>query len=333
MALPKAVQRQVEEANRIIDEMNAAKTTEPALTIVENTETIEQPAVAATPEVVEVVEEHEEPPAPKPPSEDYEQRYKVLQGKYDAEVPRLHRQVNELTEQLNNMQQVLADLKTPPAPQTISPASFVTPEEVEEYGSDLIDLVGRRAKEVYEPTINELKSELATLKGQLSGVTENVAVDARGRLLSKLSDKVENWEQQNNDPEFLDWLNKLDPYSGEVRGRMLRAAFEANDADRVIAFFTGFRQEHAAVSPPATTDSVEPTNRTPAVDLNSQVAPGKAKKTSAPASAQNEKRMWTRPEIAAFYTDVQKGVFKNREDEKKALEKDIFLATVEGRIR
>ncbi len=43
--------------------------------------------------------------------------------------------------------------------------------------------------------------------------------------------------------------------------------------------------------------------------------------------------MWTNTDIAAFYRDVNKGVYVGRAAEKQRLEEDIIAAGTEGRIR
>ena len=342
MALPKAAQKQVEEANRILQELDSGR--KEALRVVEEKQppapTAAEPEVTPPPEVTPVAEAT--PPAPeaseappKSPESVFENKYKVLQGKYDSEVPRLHRQVSDLNQKLEEMQGVLASMSAAPAAQPAVQTSLVTPAEIDEYGADLIDLVGRRAKEVYEPAINELRSQISGLKKQLGGVTQEVGQTSREKMLSQLGGEVEDWEVVNKQPEFLSWLAEPDPYSGTVRGTMLRTAYERNDTGRVIAFFKGFKQEHAVVSPPSTGDS-EPltaTPRTPAVDLNTQVAPGRAPRASTQASAQAEKRIWTKTQIAEFYSDVQRGKFKGDEARKTAIERDIIFAANQGRIR
>lgn len=347
MALPKAAQRQVEEANRLIAAMSGKEPEQPEQKDPE-LQVVEPPVVEeppAEPPVEQVVTDQgtpaEPPPAEQPPAEDFEHKYNVLQGKYDKEVPRMRREMQQLTEELDNMRSLLAQMQdTKPEPATFEASKLVTDEEIEEYGSDLIDLVGRRAKEVYEPVVNELKSEVESLKQQLGGVSKTVGANSRDRLLAQLDKRVEDWQELNTSPEFLDWLDEVDPYSGDQRGRMLRAAFQKNDTERVIAFFNGFKNEHAVVSPPSATDSgVEEetsTPGTPAVDLESLAAPGKAsRKPGTPTSTQEPKRVWTRRQISEFYKDVQLGKYKSDEQKQiqKAIERDIIRATTEGRIR
>jgi hypothetical protein len=338
MALPKAAQRQVDEANRILEAISQPQEEPPApdLKAVEPAEEppveeppVEEPPVEELPPAAEIVEE---PPVEEPPTVDYEQQYRVIQGKYSAEVPRLHSQIRELEDRLSDMQEQMANLTAAPTPEPTM-ESLVTDAEREAYGEELIDLVGRRAKEVYEPTINTLRSEIAELRSNQAQVSQTVGNTERDRMFDRLDREVEGWQETNNDPRFLDWLNELDAYSGERRGAMLTKAYQENNAARVAAFFLGFKNEHA-IGTSSTVDSEDAAEpRTPAVDLEEQVAPGKAPRSPAPASAQSPRRMWTRRQIKEFYQDVAKGNFKSDPDTQRAIEMDITRAISEGRLK
>jgi hypothetical protein len=329
MALPKQAQQQVEQANRLLAELNGEPQPEKKVEL----ELVEK--VPAEPVEAAVDEPEAQPelePEPPPPEKDpFEERYRVLQGKYNSEVPRLTRQVSELNAQLEEMRAVIDEFRSK-ATASEPVERLITEEEIQEYGPDLVDLIGRRAKELYEPTVNSLRSEITKLQQQLGGVSQTVQTSARDRLMAKLDAEVEDWQSVNTSQDFMAWLDRVDPYAGEIRGKMLRDAYEINDADRVVAFFKGFLTEHAAVQPTTTQGSRRET-RTPSVSLEEHVAPGRRKHATGMAGAQKEKRIWTQPEIAQFYHEVQKGKYRGKEDAKREIERDIIAATTEGRIR
>ena len=108
------------------------------------------------------------PNAPAPADDQAEHRYKVLQGKYNAEVPRLQAQNKELSERFSAMQNQLSATQAllagmgqqPQAPhlaQRPAQASLVTPKEVTEFGADLYDFVKRAAQEVVAPQVHSLE--------------------------------------------------------------------------------------------------------------------------------------------------------------------------------
>lgn len=354
MALPASVKKQVDEANRIVKELEAG--THSSQTGAESdggdlpkegavqqspgsekdgtddaskgaAEGKTEPSVTLVPEgtPAEPKADVTLTPAVSPEGDDFEHKYRVLQGKYNAEIPRLSDRVAEL-------EQLLATMAVAPAnPTDARPQStLVTQEEIDDYGEDLLDVIGRKAQEIAGAQVSALEDKIATLTEQLGGVSQRVVDSGRDKLLSLLAGKHPNWEAINGSREFVAWLDHRDPYSGQQRGLMLRRAFEESDAERVIAFFTGFLEEHAAVTAQGS-DTPAPADG--AVDLEDFVTPAPKRGGSAPTGAQEEERIWTQPEIKAFYADVRKGVFKNKPEEREEFERDLIAAAREGRIR
>ena len=287
-----------------------------------------------------------------------EHRFKVLQGKYNAEVPRLHKEKQTLEQQLAAMQNqlqstqaLLAGLAQPPSPaQQPQHQSLVTDKEVQEYGADLIDVIRRTALETVTPKIRTLEEQfrpVAATVQQMAPVVQQTQQESQKnakelseeKFYNGLDTAVTNWEEINASPEFLAWLQQVDPYAGAQRGAMLAAAYQSYDLPRVVAFFTGFTKEHAAVAPTGQQQTPAPAGQpqpgTPTVSLASLAAPGTGVGGPANAGAPNEpgQRVYTRAEIAAFYADVQKGGYRGRDAERQAIEKDIFVAGKTGRIR
>lgn len=329
MALPKAIQRQVKEANEIMEELKKPPES------VEAEEPQQEPEAQAAPEPDPEPQEPQEPEqdaAPEPQKDDFEQKYKVLQGKYNAEVPRLNNQLRSLKEDLNAAMQRIQQLEepkkeaTPEVKQTTE--SLISDEEIEDYGPDFIDLVGRKAQEIANRTVADLKQEISELNEQLKGVRTTVRQTDHERFLSQLDKKVENWRVINEDTRFLNWLDEPDVYAGTERGRLLREAYQNGDVERVAAFFNGFLKENAAVSDNALN---RPQGDTSKVSMDSLVAPGK-QRGSTTDGARNQKRIWTEAEIQQFYSDVGKGRYKKDPERKDQIERDIFSAMNEGRI-
>ena len=303
-------------------------------------------------------------PTPAAPPEDpaAEQRYKVLQGKYNAEVPRLQAQLKDqqqrfeaMSNQLASTQAILANLgQQPQAPnlgQQPQQPSLVTPKEVTEFGPDLYDFVKRAAAEVAQPMVHTLEERfrpVAQTVQQMAPALQQTREDqqrtsadvAHEKMCDGLDSLAEGWEDINKSPEFQQWLTTTDPYAGQVRGAMLASAYRSQDVTRVAAFFTGFQKEHAAVAPtepqPQPAGQGTPPGPTPNVSLASLAAPGTG--IGGPSAAgtpteSGQQRVYTAAEIAAFYRDVQRGGYRGREADKLAIEKDLFLAQKQGRVR
>lgn len=302
------------------------------------------------------------PPAPAPaPADDpaAEQRYKVLQGKYNAEVPRYQQQLKEREAQLQAMQNqlastqaLLAGMAQPPQLARAAPApSLVTPKEVTEFGADLYDFVKRAAQEVVAPQVHSLEERFRpvaqTVQNLAPAVQQNAENQARTaaevaheKMCNGLDELATGWEAVNSTPEFLAWLEQPDPYAGARRGDMLAQAYRSGDVTRVANFFTGFTKEHAAVAPSGQQPQPAAQGTTPAatpnVSLASLAAPGTGVGGPQAAGTPNEsgqQRVYTRSEIAAFYEDVRKNAYRGRDAEKVAIERDIFNAQKQGRVR
>jgi len=326
MALPAAVQKQIDEANSIAAQVYAPVTEPPV------------PAAPAAPEAA----------APLPQAE-WEQRYKVLQGKYNAEVPRLQAQLRDvnaaqqnLQSQLTGTQTLLASLSAAPrAPtgasdgiQTNSVRRLVKDEEIKEYGADLVDLIGRAARDAVMPEVDSRLRPVVQQVERTAKTTNDIAVTTAAteeqKVLAALSTQVPNWMQLNEDQNFLAWLDQTDPYAGERRGELLNRAYQRHDSPRVVAFFKGFLNENATVTPPP---SATPNSGIPSKTLDQLVAPGTQKAGTVDSAQDGAKRIWTSAEIAQFYKDVAGSKYARNQDRRKELETDIFAAQREGRIR
>ena len=344
MALPKAAQRQLKAA----EDMHAAAYAEETPTELPNGDEktddlpgseAASPPADPTPQttVPEVPPEEggDQTPTdgPKETTVDFwKHKYEVLQGKYNAEVPRLQQANDGLTGRLGElemqMSQLSSQLAAPGEP--VTPSTLLTDEEREDYGDDMISVVKKAAREEFEPVVAQLQQENGQLRTLLGGMQEKSAVSARDGMLSKLDAEQSNWRELNQNPEFLGWLENVDPYNGMKRLDMLRQAFEGNNTTRVLAFFKGFLNENAAYAPtPTPNPSAEPQ-----VNLDTLVAPGRATE-GGEARAQEgapQGRTWSSAEIKQFYSDVNRGVYRNNPDEQARLENDLFLAQPQGRI-
>lgn len=277
----------------------------------------------------------QEPTPPVADDDSWEHRYKSLHGRFVKQGDA----IKSMGEEIQSLQQVIATMSMAPPPHDpartaapeLSAKSLVTEEEVNEYGKDLLDVVGRRARQEIEPELTRRDAEIERLKAQLEGVNGFVQQDKRTKLMADMDSKLPSWRQINTDANFMNWLRLPDPYSGGIRHDMLMAAYAQGNANRVLAFFNGFLAEEAATAP-AGQEPDPTTTKVEKVSLTSLAAPGRAK-SAASVTPPAEKPIITRAQIAGFYADVAAGKYRNKEPEKAKLEKLIFDATKDGRVR
>ncbi|MCK1742183.1 hypothetical protein IVA80_15265 [Bradyrhizobium sp. 139] len=267
-------------------------------------------------------------PAPVPSNDNWEHRYNSMKGRYD----RAMGDIRALSDQVTNLQGVVANMQSaaPSAPAELHAASLLTPEEVTEYGQEFLSVVGKRAKEELSPEFVTIKNKLDQLERVVQGTTQVTHAQARRNLEVTLDSQIPNWREINTASEFHEWLALPDLFSGAIRQSLLTAAYEQNDTPRVVAFFKGFLAHEVAAAPapePALADATSGK-----IPLETFAAPGKAK-TAAASSAPAEKPTFTHAQVSTFYTDVNRGKYRGRDQEKDRIERQIVDAGREGRIR
>jgi hypothetical protein len=272
-------------------------------------------------------------PEDDPNSETYAQKWRTLQGMYNAEVPRLHSQNRELNSRVQQMEQLLASLSaqsSQPAQQT-QVAPLVTETDVAEYGESL-DVMRRVTREELYPVaqkIAQLEQVIRSLQTsvvpQVQAVAQRQALTAEQQFWSDLSSAVPNWRDLNDDHGFQSWLLEVDPLTGISRQTYLEDAQRSLDVRRVASFFQTWNELTGKAN------VAQNTRRTAtASELERQVTPGRSKNTGVPAN--NNGKTYSPDDIKLFFNDVRSGKYRGREAERDRIERDIFAAQRDGRI-
>ena len=99
---------------------------------------------------------------------------------YNADVPRLNSQVQELTQRGQQMEQLVATMQATPAPTlepTPTPVSSLTEDEVEEYGES-IDIMRKVSQEItgqYQQQLSDMQAKIDQLQGTVMPRVEQLA--------------------------------------------------------------------------------------------------------------------------------------------------------------
>jgi uncharacterized protein YukE len=314
MALPQAIQAQVEAADAALAAMN------------QPVEAPEIPVAPLTPDQPQAREAEPPPqaaPAPAQPQPDpWEHKYKTLQGRYNSDVPALQTQVKELKNQLEDAVTKLNEVAKPVEKQEKRPVA--DPQDVEAFGSDLVGMVQRVAERMFGSAASEFKAQAASIEQRLArveeslkGTSQTVAVNAEQAFFDRLAKLVPNWEEINANQAFLDWLAEVDPVYGQPKQSALDAAQRSLNAERAANVFKAF----------AATLPQQPKSN----PVDKQVSP-KAAASSAPTGTDN-KPIYTQKQISDFYNVVARGAYRGRQQEMQQIEAKINAALAEGRIR
>lgn len=259
-------------------------------------------------------------PAPQPPAEEpWEVKYKVLAGKYSAEVPRLSAQLRESTERMRELEQRVEELTAQLSTKKAEPeptGKFTPDEVVQRYGDDFADAVSAVAARVADNRAAKLRDELAP---QVKQAAETATRTARGEFIRALTSAVPDWKEIDAEDGFTAYLDEIDPMTGRTRREFFNEADRSNDALRISHFFRNYRgsNQPANVKQPDTMQS----------KLDAQLSPDSSR---AAAPMPPGRKIWTRGEIKAFYAAARHGAY-SAEDYRR-IESDIFAAQRENRI-
>lgn len=318
MPLPKIVQEAEERSNALIANLvnqQVPQATPPAAPAPAPVPTppAPTPAPVATPSPAPAPDSTTAPPASAPVDQGLEHRYKVLQGKYNAEVPRLHADLDAERAARVSMENRVRLLEEQLNAIPKEARSLVRPEEVAEYGEGMVDMVRRAARE----ELAAANSTIEQLQRQLQELQTGVQTSRRKSFLEVLAEAHPDWAVVNADEGFHQWLGETDPLSGRTRQELLDAATAAQDGARAAVFFTNFKAARNSTAAAA--------NQA----LQTQVVPNPG--TSSTPVAPPVGRVITRAEVQSIYARIRSGQLKGQDA--VAAEAEIQQAMLEGRIR
>ena len=333
MALPKQVQQQLDEVEELEKQLEAQGEETKAKTEVKKKKTSKKAKAKDTEVEVTDDEPIEEPVAVEATpaddsieevSESFKQKYATLRGKYDAEVPRLHQQVKELTDQMNAIREEAQAAKKAEAEKPKEKVSYVTDADREEYGDDLIDFQRRVAKEVsqdYEERFEQQSRVIQDLQSKISNTDNQVGEVG---FTQKLNALVPGFDQLDSDERWVAWLNEIDPMTRGPRRDQAQAAFNSGDAEAVAHYVSLFR---GRVEPVANGKSDRQT------ELEKQVTPSRSASTVASKSSNNSSKVYSEKELDRGWTKIRDLNSQGKYDDAEKLEAELTVAYMEGRVK
>lgn len=286
--LPNALQRRVEEMERmnsVVKEPNPANVSEAGG---DNAEGVQIENVAPTPEPT--------PDKPTPPKVDeWEHKFKTLQGMYNSEKRRTATELVEAQEKIKALESSLVAVeKTIPKKWDIR--KYISAEELEKYDEEQLHTVLKATLSAASEEVETLvKKEMSPLRDELEAARKNAKEVATDAFFTMLDVGVPDWREVNNDPKFHAWLAEPDELSGVERQAALTAAEQQLNGKRVIAIFKAFLK-----------------TQTPQVDeskarLERKVLPDVSVPTVVDNVSGNGGEAISRRAIREFYENVRKG--------------------------
>ena len=317
MALPKQVQAQMAEIEAYEKALEAQQEPHPEEL---DTEAEVVATIEASPELVEAK------PADTSPTdveeETFKQKYKTLTGKYDAEVPRLHQQVREMTEATKRLQEELKALKVEPT-KPKEKVSLVTDADRAEFGEELLDVQRRVAREVsqdYEGRLEQQDAVIQKLEEKLQQTGNQVGEVG---FSQRLNQAVPDFPQIDNDERWVSWLNEHDPMLRGPRRVQAQQAFDAGDVE-AIAHYVSLWKETLAAPTAAKSNQAE---------LEKQVAPNRSANSVRTQSTTQNSKIYSPKDADRAWNKVRTLNTRGQYAEAEKLEADLSVAYIEGRVR
>lgn len=255
--------------------------------------------------------------------ETFAQKYKTLQGKYDAEVPRLHQQIRDLNSQMSALQE--AATRPSEAPKPKERVSLVTDADRAEFGEELIDVQRRVAQEVsqeYEDRLERQDAVIRALQEKIAATGNQVGEMSFSQRLNSL---VPDFAQIDADERWMAWLNEYDPMLRGPRRLPAKAAFDAGDAEAVAHYVALFKESIA------TPGEAPKTARR--AELEKQVTPNRSANSVKSQSAGRDAKVYSAREVEAAWGKVRSLNTRGKYDDAATLEAEITAAYLEGRVR
>ena len=318
IALPEAIQRQVDEAEALEKELYGQ----------EQDSNAEPVTPVETAEVVETKEpelQTEVTPAPeikaKPGREDDVEYWKARANTLYGMNQQQAYELQQVKGQVQELSQEVMRSRT----QEQAPTQTSKDTDAETFGEDLVEAMDRRAeqmaKQLVAREVGQLQAYIQQLEGKLGVVDQHVADNVQDRFSNTLTKLVPDWESINVNQGFLNWLGEVDPVYGVPRQAALDSAAQNMDANRVASIFLEYNK--------LTGKQVQNQQREVVrKELERSVGPSTAPATTAPPQAG---RIWTMAEFEA--AQDPRNIYKMGRAAADALAADAELAYSEGRIR
>lgn len=255
MALPEQVRRQAERANELLNQVNGQpgepQANQPAAPV-EPEPQVPQAVEPPAPEPAPAAPAEPTPaPAPAPTDDGWQQKYRTLQGVFNAEQGRWNAEKKVLETRITALESAAA---AKPAPAPAAPTVNFDEKDVETYGPELLQMVSRQAQamasQIVQEKLAELKPQLDQTREQVTSVATHVYRSNEDKFYGELAKEVPDWEQVNSDPRWLNWLGEVDQLSGVARQVYLNNAQEQLNHTRVANLFKAFK-EAAGMNKPA----------------------------------------------------------------------------------
>lgn len=330
MKLPKQVQDAADRSERAIQEAMKSRTQDPPAG--DPPQDPPQPPSPSDPPTPNDPPTQQDPPKDGQDRTDWKAKYLTLQGMYNADVPRLNRELKDAQERLAALQAELSKARTPSPdqpPPTPEPATKLPAAVREALGDQVADEIEAFVANRADSAAAGVRKDIEPVREQATAAvkaTEDVAADraraARQAFMADLTRLVPDWQSIDTDERWHAYLAERDRFARRPRQELIAEAFRDGDVAAVAEFFNAYK-EQAGIKPADQPPAPQP--------VDDKLARQQVPTPGGGTQPNREKHLWTTAEVGEVYK--RRALGKISEDDFKVLEAEITAAQKEGRVR
>lgn len=245
MALPKAVQAQADAANKLIDGASGDQpgegNTSQQAPEPEQQQPAQQPSqpqqqAAPAPSVIDAPAGQQQQAAPQGNTdklmqelETLRQQFKVLQGKYNHELPQYANQLRDLRERNAELEKQIEE----------GVGANDVSSAVETLKEVLDDESVKALQAIIRGELGSVTKRLETISGDVQRTQQTTTSQVQSTFYGTLNSMAKNWQSLNNDPGFRQYIENT-ARQGKALSQLIQERFAALDAPGVAEIFNEY---------------------------------------------------------------------------------------------
>lgn len=228
----------------------AATETQPEKVIPDAVVVTSSETQVTTPDAAVVVDAQKTIPDDK--KVDWEHKYRTLEGKYKAEVPRLSQEVKQWRESSTSLADRLLKLETELEDNKHQKKFAEQDTEIDTLATEYPEIgkVVKKLRDEHREELKALEKKFESgLNAQIGDVKTDITNSKHDRFDSHMKELgVPDWKEIDSSQEFIQWLGAPVPYANATKLELLQNASRQLDARTVSQFFLDFKSEKAKES-------------------------------------------------------------------------------------
>lgn len=228
-------------------------------------------------------------------------QHQVLQGKYNAEVPVLSRQLRELKDEIRYIREHPVTIQQPAAPSTPPHLAHLKPEERQDFQSrdEALGVQGRAVLGEVESLMNQGRREMEERLKRLEERQQHIAGDANAQAFLNAAEKLlPGAIAINKSPAFEDFLETIEPLSYQSYRTLIASAYNAGDVQRAVDIMKIYANQAGLIG-----------NQAGPGRIAGQIKPDRAAGSTGQPKAQAPVQLIKESEVKKFYDDQARGVY------------------------